>query len=364
MTQSERSFRLTGLISLKAPIAISLHSQRAASSSDPTPVPATTVWDPVQQALLETAFIPSTSIRGALRRAARDALFELLHPNGESGWDLDTLYLQTIGGIYESGAGGDAIMLDVTRSIEERERNPLVGLFGASNTGKATFLAGALELSHAIPSPALDPARCPTYALMRSDDMLRSPVDTMTKLDEAGPEAWNTRFGMIRETSALKARKREINTAMSKAIKAKDQETVEALKKEREDIEGAIKGGKMSIAMPVAGYKALPQGLETPHEMRLTRTNLEQLGLFLEALDRFSLSPMIGGQRARGCGEIALAYDLGEIGGEAIGRIEVGGFAPARFPHHPLIEEARKAFKAGAKRYDVRYGEAATVEKA
>jgi len=349
-----RSFRLTGTVHAIAPVAIALVGNAPTSPHDPMPVPSTSIWSR-EHGLVQTAYIPSTSLRGALRRCARDVLFDLLHPDGESRWDLDTLYLQTIGGVIQKGAG-ESPTLDVTVEIEERARNPLVSLLGAANTGRATFIAGRLELGHALPAAPLSPESCPIYPAMRTDDMRRDPAAMLPMLDADGPQRWSLLYGQMRETSELKARQRDLKREAVKARKAGDTETLAQANAELDRVREALKSGTTSVAMPAAGFQALPQGLELAHEIRLMGVTEEELGLFLEALDRFSLAPLIGGQRARGCGEVALSYELAEIGGETIGEVRVGGFAPAVLPDHPAIAAARKAFAAGRDRYEPSFG--------
>lgn len=300
--------RFIGQLILESPVAISLPgSGEGLKASDPAPVPVTTVFDPAA-GLVDTAYIPASSIRGSLRRAAHAALNRRLRALGREPLDLRSFYLLRIGGIKAKGSS-DGLSKDVSAELALRQSNPLVSLFGAADAGPVGFLAGRLEVDHALPVTPLSPASCPAFAAMRSDDVLRSPASSMELLSPEAVDAWQRLFEATNNTSALKKRHKAALKSYGEAKRAGDNAAVEAASAQLKELEETLSSAQGSIAQPLAGYRAIPAGTQLSHTVAMDAT-LAELGCFLDAIETFTLDPSVGGHRNHGCGRLRAEWEV------------------------------------------------------
>ena len=302
------NIRLTGHLTLESPVAITQPgSGEGRKPTDPQPVPVTTIYDPAA-GLVDTAFIPAPSLRGTLRRAGHDALNRRLRALGHDALDLRSFYALRIGGVKSKGK--DGLYKDVSLEQELRSKNPFISLFGAADAGPMTFLAGRLEVDHAIPATPLDPDRCPAFPGMRTDDLMRSPVSSLEVLPPNGASAWRTMYDATSNTSALKKRRKLLQSDIAKARAAKDAAVVATLRDALTEIDEALSDAAGSVNMPLAGYRAIPSGTVLNHGMALTRATLEELGCFFDALESLTLEMYVGGHRHHGCGRVRGQWDV------------------------------------------------------
>ena len=142
-------YDLKGTLTLVSPVAITMPGSQPSKATDPQMPPSTVLFID-GHGLTETAFMPATSFRGGLRRAAVRAAYAIKTQSGvESPLPLRAGYMNNIGGTR--GKGSTGITLDVSVREQVRSRNPLVSLFGAADTGDVFFLQGRLDTGHGIP---------------------------------------------------------------------------------------------------------------------------------------------------------------------------------------------------------------------
>jgi CRISPR type IV-associated protein Csf2 len=104
------------------------------------------------QSLAYTPYFPASAIRGALRRAARNVLFDYIK---DKKWGLELHRLLTIGGVSSSGPEGD---ININAIQAFRKNNPLISLFGATSGPNNPWIEGRLSVGHAIPSDPFQPS--------------------------------------------------------------------------------------------------------------------------------------------------------------------------------------------------------------
>ncbi|MGH8463105.1 MAG: hypothetical protein ACRER5_03095 [Pseudomonas sp.] len=294
-------------------MAITLPADASApkrSAMDASPVPTTTVYDPAI-GLVDTAYVPASSLRGTLRRAGHEALNRRQVALGREPLNLRSFYMLRIGGIKSKGS--DGLSKDVTAELELRKKNPFLSLFGAADAGVMSFLAGRLEVDHALPAHPIAPDRCPVYNGMRTDDMLRSPSQSMELLDPSAADAWRNLFQSMNNTSALKARKKTLKADAVKAARAKDQEARDRANAELAQIDESLSTADNSIAQPLPGYRAIPAGVRLDHGLALNRASLAEIGCLLDALDAMAADPVVGGHRNHGCGKIEAHWKVTQL---------------------------------------------------
>lgn len=319
--------RFTGTITLQSPVAVTIHGTTV--KGEPTPVPETVVFDAATQALATTAFLPSTSLRGALRRSAVLDLYERRRDAGlPSCLDLRSYYMLAIGGTRSRGSSAQTI--DAGAEGNVRKRNPLVSVFGAADTGDHYFLSAKAQIAHLLPASPLSPAACPSFKGVRIDDMLRRPDQTLAMMKQGAADDWHSLFARTRDTSSKKKEAKSLKTAAYKAKQGGDDAGRATINQQLREIDQSLESAEISVQMLIDGYRALPQGLQLNSSIVLRDPTDIEVGLFLAALQRFSHEPVLGGHRAHGCGQVSAQWSVSESqprqAARTTGAVSIDGF--------------------------------------
>lgn len=322
-------------------------SDREGKRNAPTPVP----WTQTEQG--KRLMFPASGIRGALRRACRDVVRDyVIEQSGDTTpFDLDTHYLNTLGGIKGSG---EEDKTSITRINAVREKNPLLNIFGAGDAGTVGFVAGRIGIGNAICHDISEPV---IFSGARSDDFYRSP-DQVQFLSDLDIAILTQQSSGNREISRLKSQERLLKRRIAEALSKDDQQALEQARGEITDIETRIQairedtGTNNSVGMPLAGWQAIPQGAEMSHRITLRRATHVDLGLLLATLNAFSLDPILGAHYATGNGLVSAHWKIHKVtrkGKALIGSIDLHPFDLATVvPSDDATElsEAQAAFDA------------------
>lgn len=359
------TYTFRGQITLLSPLAIAMPGTAPASAKDPQQPPVTTVYRE-GEGLVSTVYLPSSSFRGPLRRAGTEEIFRIRKAEGlQAPFDLRTGFMLNIGGTR--GRGSSPNNYDVAGREALRDRNVQIAVFGAADSGDHFFIPGRLSIDHGLPREPLPVKSCPVFPGMRTDDMLRSPERFLSMLDAAAPNAWETLYKAGTESSALKKERKKVVAEANKA-RGERNSTVHQEKDQRvREIDAALDEGGQSVAMPLAGYQALPAGTVLDHRMVLTSDRPAELGLLLAAIERFAETPYLGGHRSHGCGRFAAQWTLEQRADRrltVIGNVSIDGEGISEMPAHAVIAESRAAFHLACKSGDFAYRAPATAPAA
>ena len=280
-------------------------------------------------AQMESPYIPASTFRGVLRRAAAEEVAEFFRQRGKDVRLTDWL-LFSIGGVK----GEEKENCSPRARHEYIESNPLVALFGAGTAGAGGMIGSKLHIAHAIPKSKVKP--CRVEGARAHED--KSPRLLEILSDEQQDIVWQlTRVNHDRATLANKVKdlEKQRKAAQSKRGKTGGDELPEIDRqlnelKERLDQVVAIQkqfGTSNTIGRPLPGYEVIPAGVEIPHRMTLADASLSQVGLFFAALRRFARDPVIGAHRSHGCGRLRGDYAVYRREGEIhkrLGQLEFG----------------------------------------
>ena len=303
------SWIFEGTLTTQSPLVTSKpmvgYAKRA--SDTPAELPRMAIY--TDAGLEETIYYPGCGIRGRLRRCARDLIRErIIEQSGNpTPFSLMTHYYLTLGGIKDSEPEN---RFDVVRSERLRALNPMVSLFGAS----APWMSSKLITGHAIPSYPLSQAI--TISGVRSNDFVRNPgqiqylptEDVDLLLEEALLNQQRSR--LKQELTQLNKKLRQLKKASTKTPEEPNPEQP-PLKERKEEITKEIEEINqksqftVSVGLPLAGYEAIPQGTQLAQRFILQQVTATELSLFLQALDRFALHPILGGQTSTGNGLVS-----------------------------------------------------------
>lgn len=342
---SHKTYVFEGRLVAEQPLATCSKDllDREGKKNQPTPIPTT------QTAQGERLMFPASGIRGGLRRACRDVVREcVINKTGnDKPFDLDTHFLLSLGGIKGAGEEDKA---SVTRIAELRTQNPLINLFGAGDAGTAGFVSGRLGVGNAICEEPLEPV---VFSGARSDDIYRDP-DQADFLSNADLIRLTDMASGNRELSRLKAEATKLRRSFYEARESGNAESVQTISDQMDALDTKMasireeSGSKNSVGMPLAGWKAIPQGAVMGQRMVMRRATDVDLGLFLATLNRFGLEPLLGAHYANGNGLVSGAWTVYEVttaGKKEVGSVEMQPFDTIMVSGDLLLA-AQQAFDA------------------
>ena len=296
-----------------------------------------------------TAYLPASTIRGALRRAAVAVVIDLLALDGAVKLTPHDYLLLALGGVKdrkEEGDTADTKGVDLQAVQAFRKSNPLVSLFGAM----AIDIGGNLRVGHGVPTVAFTPGHLGEGA--RHDPFARQPA-LLELFDADVAEDFLVRNAARLEGNRLESQVGLAERKMRDLAKAKnsDVEKANALKAQisqlNTDAKAAFEkaGGTVNIQQPLNGYEALPIGLEMRHKITGDQLTPVELALLLAALERFAFQPVLGAHVAHGCGELTGSWTVKIAGRGApvsvAGTVALENYAGLKISsEHAVLDEA------------------------
>jgi CRISPR type IV-associated protein Csf2 len=269
----------------------------------------------------ETLVIPATTIRGRLRRLAFAPVAEALKGLGKPP-SLDAYYFSVIGQTRSSEDEKEYVDLEAIAT--QRKENPVASLFG-SGIG----LASRLRVRDAVPTA---PVTGEVVRFTRKDIDADEGLGDL--LDKDSVKDWVRRANANSQRAKLDGR---IDT-LQRRLRQKGSEEAETIRAEIAELEKqtkayAIEAGSAVSIKQLLDYTAIPENTVMEHSILALRIDETEAGILLDALDGFSSACELGGQVARGCGEIAASYALkvrstGARDWQDIASLSLGNFEP------------------------------------
>ena len=328
---------LTGTITAESDISVSPpdHSRKEGRSTVMT-LPTKSIWDGGE--LLETIYIPGSSIRGALRNNACRAI-AAARARGRSRMTPDEFLLIAKGGIKDRKAAGvDERVVDYEAVARLRSEQPIVSLFGAM----AEKITGRWQIGDAVPREPLKNANRKGRGV-RSHPFQRQP-DLAGFMDEStyqlflGSDAERVEANLAEdEAESLEKkirseqRRQEPNNEDIRQWKEEQERLNEKAAKLREDA-----GGAVNIQQLLGGWEAIPAGTRMGHRMRIRGATGEELAWAFFALRQLAKEGRIGAHESAGEGYFSAEYGLRLAAGD--GDFEVAG--TLRIAEHALLLES------------------------
>jgi len=268
----------------------------------------------------KTAYIPATTMRGKLRRLAVQPLMETAAAAGQP-WTLHQVYEAMLGQDAASEANEE---IDLVALKKRRADNHIVDLFGAGLGVKSR-----LSVGHFMPVVDVAPE---AFAGVRKD--LDSDTDVLELMDAEEVNRFVDRNSNNSKRAAAEALVKKMVTQVRKAEKAgqdaTDLKAALALTEAQRDTLVQAMGDMKNSTKTLTSYEAMPAGIELKSRLIIDKATAKDVSTLLAALDLFSRSPVLGGQTARGCGEVAGHFELSDQDGLLLGVVSVGGYAPSK----------------------------------
>jgi len=259
--------------------------------------------------MVQTVYVPPSSLRGRLRHLLTNELMRLQNEADGRVFTPDDYIATALGGVKDRKAEGeDERQVDLRHIAELRRRNPVVSLFGSM----VSRVSGRLMVGDMTPLEPVAPQG--TGRSVRANPFVRNPAvvglldpakfDEFARLNTARVEA-------NKAEDLAERRKRE---AQQKKRSGAPAEEVAALEQEARELTAAAKagferaGGAVNIQQLLDGYDVIPEGTPMANRIRLIEGTEVEAALLLLALDLLARRPLLGGHTAHGCGEISGAW--------------------------------------------------------
>lgn len=270
-------------------------------------------------------YLTASGLRGVLRHAATEIVMDMIDADqARSKLSLDDYFLLAMGGVKdaknpaqkkkngksaepsdESAEGDDAEKTtvseaDIVRMVRAnrfaRTRNPLVCLFGSMRHG----VSGSLYCAHAIAPESTDSTR---VRHVRANDFQRDP-SVFDRLESSVLDSFIARQADAAVRSEGNKRIKALEQEQKKLRRGDNTARLKEIEAELEEIKASLPSD-VQLQLPNITYEAIPAGTVFAHEFTLSNPTDAEVALFLRALDRFALNPLIGGHRAHGLGRVS-----------------------------------------------------------
>jgi len=301
------TYIFTGTVRLLQPFATCSADLAKAAADGATPVPV--MW-------LDNArhgVIPSTGIKGGmLRRPAYSYIRQsVVDTTGNATpYTLEEFYFNAIGGIKSKEENQPNSADDIAGW---RAKNPILSLFGAGAAGYLNMVPGRLCVGNAITKK---PMREYVASGARKDDFQNDKYE-MEYLSDEECAKYFTQSALTKAKSKNNKKIEALEVKIKEAKSKEQYEKVAELELQLDELYKDQKSNpdKNSVAMPLAGWKAIPQGTELDHTMRITKGTLVELGCLMAAISEFALNkPFLGAHYANGNGLIEAEWEVAVAG--------------------------------------------------
>lgn len=281
----------------------------------------------------QTGYLPSTTLRGFLRRAIVTAAMTRAAEAGKH-YTLQRAYADLIG---QDAASEKSEKIDLLATSKLREENPVLDLFGCGIS-----MSSRLLVSHFMPVGGVV---LPEFVSVVRKDLedTEGVVDALTPADRDAYYARGDSNSRRADAAGLVADLRRKVKAASK--KGEDIKGLEAQLKAAEALVARFElemGDMQNSSRTLAGYYALPPGTALAGKIIIERPRERDLPMIEFALDALSRRPLLGAQVARGCGEIAGSFDLMQSG-VLLKKISIGGFSAATVVDFGAVDTEKKS---------------------
>lgn len=274
-----------------------------------------------------TGYLPATTVRGMLRRAAGIAA---MAGRGEGKTTLQQAYADIL------GQGSDTKdEVDLVKLAALRQSEPILDLFGSWSLKSRLLVSNFLPQTNVLPLVVTG---------VRKD--LEDTDGVLEQLAKADQDAYFNRSDVNSERAKADAVVKGIGREIAKTKKAGgDISKLEADKTAAEQAVATLKeqmGEMANSSRTITEYYALPTGLLFSGRIVIQNAKDRDIALVMDGLEYLSQRPVLGGQVARGCGEVKGVFTF-KKDGKVLRTVTSGGWASATVAEFSQVELAKAA---------------------
>ena len=270
-----------------------------------------------------TGYLPATTVRGLLRRAA--GMAEMAR-RGEGKTTLQQAYADILGQGSDTKEEVDLVKLAALRQTE-----PVLDLFGSWSLKSRLLVSNFLPQTNVLP-----------YVVTGVRKDLEDTDGVLEQLVKADQDAYFNRSDVNADRAKADAKVKGMSREIAKVKKAGGDTTqLQADKVAAEEAVAALKeqmGEMANSSRTIIEYYALPSGLVLSGQIVIQNAKDRDINLVMNVLEYLSQRPLLGGQVARGCGEVKGLFTF-KNDGVVMRVVSCGGWAAAS-----LVEFAEQKF--------------------
>ncbi len=318
---------IDAVITTQGPLSIAMPVIQGGRANDYNNFPLMARGQDEEGKLMQTAFLPASTVRGFLRRACGLAAME---KRGVGNTTLQQAYSDILGQSADAKAEVDLVQLS-----KIRDADPILDLFGSWSIKSRLLVSNFLPKANVLPQAITG---------VRKD--LEDTAGVLDFLNESDQLAYHSRSDINSQRSAadavVKGVKREMNKAKKDGKPLADLEAALLIAEGKATALKSEMGEMANSSRTVTDFYALPADIDLHGRMVIEQAKERDLGLILQALDALSARPILGAQVARGCGEITGRFTV-KVGGKIVKTVAIGGWAPSSVEDFPLAAAAQAA---------------------
>jgi hypothetical protein len=263
---------------------------------------------------LQTAYLPASTVRGFLRRAAGLAAME---KRGVGQTTLQQAYSDILGQSSDAKEEVDLVKLSAIR-----DGDPILDLFGSWSIKSRMLVSNFLPKANVLPQAVTG---------VRKD--LEDTDGVLEFLSHADRLAYYSRSDVNSRRAAadagVKGIKREIAKAKKENKSLADLEAALAIAEAKAAELKSEMGEMANSSRTITEFFALPAALALHGRIVIEQAKERDMALVLQALEALSARPMLGAQVARGCGEVSGQFTIKQDG-VVVMTVTTGGWESAR----------------------------------
>jgi CRISPR type IV-associated protein Csf2 len=269
-----------------------------------------------------TAYLPATTLRGFLRRAATLRRMQAAADAGKP-YRLPQIYSEMIGQDAESEKqAGD---IDLLALQQARQASPVLDLFG-SGLG----IKSRLKVSHFVPTVNVLPD---VFTGVRKD--LDDTEEALALMEPSDMQAFLGRSTSNNQRATAAALVKQLETQVRRLHKKNEpipDDIAQALQaaKANEEKHKIEMGDMRNSTRTIVQHFALPAGIELNGKIVVEHATAQDLEMLEHGLNTLSQHPVLGAHSARGCGEVEGVFQVFNQDGKLLKTVAIGDYAPAR----------------------------------
>ena len=313
---------LEAVITTKGPLSIAMPVAQGGRANEYNNFPIMARGQDEEGKLMQTAYLPASTVRGFLRRASGLAAME---KRGIGKTTLQQAYSDILGQSADAKEEVDLVKLGALR-----DGDPILDLFGSWSIKSRLLVSNFLPKTNVLPQAITG---------VRKD--LEDTDGVLECLSESDRQAYHNRSDSnsqrVAAEAVVKGLKREMGKAKKEGKPLADLETAMAIAESKAAMLKSEMGDMANSSRTITEFFAMPADVALHGRIVIEQAKDRDLGMLLQALNALSTRPILGAQVARGCGEIAGHFTI-KMEGMVVKTVATGGWEPSRVEDFVAVE--------------------------
>lgn len=313
---------IDAVITTKGPLSITMPVAQGGRANEYNNFPLMARGQDDEGKVIQTAYLPASTVRGFLRRASGLAAMER---RGVGKTTLQQAYSDILG---QSADAKEEV--DLVKLAAIRDGDPILDLFGSWSIKSRLLVSNFLPKVNVLPQAVTG---------VRKD--LEDTDGVLEFLSETDRGAYYNRSDINSQRAAADAVVKGVKRELAKAKKeGKPLAELEAALLIAETKAVALKsemGDMANSSRTITEFFAMPADVALHGRLVIEQAKDRDLDLVLQALNALSTRPLLGAQVARGCGDIVGHFVI-KVDGKIKMTVSTGGWEASRVEEYTTAD--------------------------